>query len=148
MRKINNILIAAVLILLINIQNIYAAKSTSLIPSAYVPQRVQEIDYIHKPESATPPDFEVNNLQYSYRLTHGKSYISFVIDSTEFVSYYVYVISNENIIYHEASGFVNNNSKNIALDLEDIIAGEYVLVIEVYNHEKISAKKTYPLIFK
>ncbi|CNJ28730.1 hypothetical protein [Yersinia aldovae] len=148
MRKINKTLIAAILIFLMNIQSIPAAKNLLSIPPSHVPQRVQKIDYIHTPESANPPQFEVSNLQYSYRLTNGESYISFTLNSTELVSYYVHVINDENIIYHEVSGFSNHSSKNIALDLENMIAGDYVLVIEVYNNEKVSTRKTYPLIFK
>lgn len=148
MRKINKTLIAAILIFLMNIQSIPAAKNPLSIPPSHVPQKVQKIDYIHTPESANPPQFEVSNLQYSYRLTNGESYISFTLNSTELVSYYVHVINDENIIYHEVSGFSNHSSKNIALDLENMIAGDYVLVIEVYNNEKVSTRKTYPLIFK
>nr|CBX70615.1 unknown protein [Yersinia enterocolitica W22703] len=49
---------------------------------------------------------------------------------------------------HETSGFINHNAQRIDLNLENIIAGNYDLVVEVYNNEKVSTKKTFPLIFE
>ncbi|HDL8236410.1 TPA: hypothetical protein PXQ89_003089, partial [Yersinia enterocolitica] len=109
---------------------------------------IQKINSTNEEESPAAPQFEVEDFQYNYHLTNKESYISFILSSPEFVSYYIYLINNENTISYETSGFINHNSKRIDLSLEDIISGYYDLVVEVYNNEKLSAKKTFPLIVK
>ena len=148
MKIINKILITITMALLMNTQSIYAAKNTLLASPNYMPKTIQKINYYNEEDSPTPPQFEVDDFEYNYHLTNKDSYVSFIISSPEFVSYYIYLINNESTIFYETSGFINHNSKKIDLNLHDIIAGNYDLVMEVYNNEKVSAKKTFPLIFK
>ncbi|EPB0872350.1 hypothetical protein ACRARK_002160 [Yersinia enterocolitica] len=148
MKIINKILITVTMALLINTQSIYAAKNTLLVSANYMPKIIQKINYYNEGESPTPPQFEVEDIQYNYHLANNESYISFILSSPEFVSYYIYLINNENKIFYETSGFINHDSKKIDLNLYEMIAGNYDLVVEVYNNEKVSAKKTFPLIFK
>ncbi|MGN1569761.1 hypothetical protein ACKEU4_15070, partial [Yersinia enterocolitica] len=111
-------------------------------------QGIHKINHIHDKESSTTPQFEVNYFQYNHKLINKKSSVSFTISSPEFVSYYIYLANNENTMLHETSGFINHNAQRIDLNLENIIAGNYDLVVEVYNNEKVSTKKTFPLIFE
>lgn len=148
MKIINKILITVTMALIMNTQSIYAAKNTLLVSPNYMLKNIQKINYTNEEESPTLPQFEVEDIQYNYHLANNESYISFILSSPEFVSYYIYLINNENKIFYETSGFINHNSKRIDLSLEDIISGYYVLVVEVYNNEKLSAKKTFPLIVK
>ncbi|HEN3651357.1 TPA: hypothetical protein U5E41_003374 [Yersinia enterocolitica] len=134
--------------LLMNTPSIYAAKNTLLVSPNYMLKNIQKINSTNEEESPTLPQFEVEDIQYNYHLANNESYISFVLSSPEFVSYYIYLINNENTIFYETSGFINHNSKKIDLNLYEMIAGNYDLVVEVYNNEKVSAKKTFPLIFK
>ncbi|HDZ9833398.1 TPA: hypothetical protein R1Z88_001458 [Yersinia enterocolitica] len=148
MKIINKILIIVTMALLMNTPSIYAAKNTLLVSPNYLPQNIQKINSINEEESPALPHFEVEDFQYNYHLTNKESYISFILSSTEFVSYYIYLINDDSTIFHETSGFINQYSKKIELTLENITPGDYDLVVEVYNNEKISARKTFPLIFK
>lgn len=147
MNTINRILTTVALFFLINIQNIYAVTHTLLISPNSI-QGTLKIDHIYNEDTPIPPQFEINEFQYNYQLVNKKSYASFILSSTEFISYYIYLTNNENTIFHEKSGFINQNSKNINLNIENITAGNYDLVIEVYNNEKVSDKRIFPLIFK
>lgn len=148
MTTINKILTTVALIFFINIQSIYAVTHTLLVSPNPRLHGIDKINHIHDEESATAPQFEVNYFQYNHQLINKKSSVSFTISSPEFVSYYIYLANNENTILHETSGFINHNAQRIDLNLENIIAGNYDLVVEVYNNEKVSTKKTFPLIFK
>ncbi|ELI8098581.1 hypothetical protein ACSMDC_17710 [Yersinia enterocolitica] len=148
MKIINKILITVTMALLINTQSIYAAKNTLLVSANYMPKIIQKINYYNEGESPTLPQFEINDFEYNFHLINKDSYVSFILSSPEFVSYYIYLINNENTIFYEISGFINHNSKKIDLNLHEMIAGNYDLVVEVYNNEKVSARKTFPLIFK
>ncbi|MGH1472894.1 hypothetical protein [Yersinia proxima] len=148
MNAINKTLATVALIFSINIQSIYAVTHTLLISPNPMRKDIQKIAQTHDAEAQTPPQFEINDFQYNYHITNKSSYVSFILSSTQFVSYYIYLISDENIIFHETSGFINQDSKKIDLVLENITLGNYELVVEVYNNEKVSAKRTFPLIFK
>ena len=148
MNAIKKILAAVALIFLINIQSIYAATNTLLISPNPILQDIQKIAQTHDAEVPTLPQFEIDDFQYNYHLTNKRSYVSFILSSNEFVSYYIYLINDESLIFHETSGFINQDSKKIDLILENITFGNYDLVVEVYNNEKLSARKTFPLIFK
>lgn len=147
MNTIDKILITVALTFLINIQNIYAVTHTLLMSPNPI-QDIQKVDHTHDEAPPTTPYFEMSNFQYNYQIINKKSYVSFTINSPELVSYYIYLANDESTIFHEKSGFINQNSQNIDLNLENITAGNYDLVIEVYNNEKVSAKKTFSLVFK
>ncbi|HHL2559381.1 TPA: hypothetical protein ACQ31I_001240 [Yersinia enterocolitica] len=136
------------LIFLINIQSVYAITNILLMTPPPILQSIQKIAHFHDTEAPTLPQFEIDDFQYNYHLTNKRSYVSFILSSTEFVSYYIYLINDESMIFHETSGFINQDSKKIDLILENIALGNYDLVVEVYNNEKVSARKTFPLIFK
>lgn len=148
MNTISRILTTVALVFLINIQNIYAVTHKLLISPNSMRESIQKIAYIHGAEAPTPPQFEIDEFQYNYHLTNKRSYVSFILSSNEFVSYYIYLINDESTIFHETSGFINQDSKKIDLILENITSGDYDLVVEVYNNEKISDKRIFPLIFK
>ncbi|WP_174848515.1 hypothetical protein [Yersinia artesiana] len=148
MNATNKILAAVTLIFLINIQSIYAVTHTLLMSPNSMREGIQKIAHLHDAEAPASPQFEVNDFQYNYHLTNKKNYVSFILSSTEFVSYYIYLINDDSTIFHETSGFINQDSKKIDLTLENITPGDYDLVVEVYNSEKVSAKKIFPLIFK
>ncbi|HDL7336486.1 TPA: hypothetical protein PXN07_001711 [Yersinia enterocolitica] len=148
MKIINKILITVTMALLMNTPSIYAAKKTLLVSPNYMLKNIQKINSTNEEEIPSPPQFEVEDFQYNYHLTNKESYISFILSSPEFISYYIYLINDNSLIFHETSGFINHDSKKIDLNLSGIIAGNYDLVVEVYNNEKVSARKTFPLIFK
>ncbi|WP_392433713.1 hypothetical protein ACF3VQ_05395 [Yersinia sp. HM-2024] len=148
MKIINKVFIAVMMALLMNIQCIYAVKNTLLISPNHMPQNIQKTNHTHDEDSPAPPQFEVDDFEYNYHLANKESYVSFILSSPEFVSYYIYLINTENTISHEKSGFINHNSQKIDLSLQNIIAGNYDLVVEVYNNEKVSTKRTFPLLFK
>ncbi|HFR4113956.1 TPA: hypothetical protein ACHVKA_001931 [Yersinia enterocolitica] len=148
MKIINRMFTTVMIVLLMNVQSINAAKNTLLTSPNHIPQIIQKIVHTHGDDSTTLPKFEVDSFEYNYHLTNKKGYVYFTLSSPEFISYYIYLINDNSLIYHEASGFINHNSKNIVLNLENINPDNYDLVVEVYNNEKVSAKKTFPLIFK
>ncbi|EOI7474054.1 hypothetical protein OZ701_004129, partial [Yersinia enterocolitica] len=108
MKIINKILITVTMALLMNTPSIYAAKNTLLVSPNYMLKNIQKINSTNEEESPAAPQFEVEDFQYNYHLTNKESYISFILSSPEFVSYYIYLINNENTISYETSGFINH----------------------------------------
>ncbi len=143
MKIINKILITVTMALLINTQSIYAAKNTLLVSANYMPKIIQKINYYNEGESPTLPQFEINDFEYNFHLINKDSYVSFILSSPEFVSYYIYLINNENTIFYETSGFINHNSKKIDLNLHEMIAGNYDLWWKFIIMRKYQLKKPF-----
>ncbi|EEQ11290.1 hypothetical protein ymoll0001_29680 [Yersinia mollaretii ATCC 43969] len=51
-----------------------------------------------------------------------------------------------NVIYGDASGFVNNRSVGVAILAKEMSMGHYELVIDAYNNDKLSANKTFTFL--
>lgn len=88
------------------------------------------------------PQFAVYAVRNSYQRVENNAQIDFVISSDEYINYYAYVRKN-NFIYGDASGFVNHRSVIVEILAKEVILGDYELVIDVYNNDKLSANKTF-----
>lgn len=93
-------------------------------------------------EESALPEFTVSDLTNTYYLVENNARVSFVISSNKLLNYYAYVRKN-NVIYGDASGYVNNRSVAVTILAKELNAGEYELVIDVYNNKKLSSNKSF-----
>ncbi|CNI36648.1 hypothetical protein [Yersinia mollaretii] len=96
-------------------------------------------------EDRALPEFSVSDVRSTYHLVENNAIVDFVISSNEFLNYYAYVRRN-NVIYGDASGFVNNRSVGVAILAKEMSMGHYELVIDAYNNDKLSANKTFTFL--
>lgn len=96
-------------------------------------------------EESTRPEFSVSDIRSTYPLVENNAHVNFVISSNELLNYYAYVRKN-NVIYGDASGFVNNRSVGVQILAKEMNIGHYELVIDVYNNDKLSTNKTFTFL--
>ncbi|CNK55679.1 Uncharacterised protein [Yersinia mollaretii] len=139
MLKISNtILVSIALGFIITSFNAHAVKPIS----ATMEQGASLAPLAMNTKDSSPPQFAVYAVRNSYQRVENNAQINFVISSDEYINYYAYVRKN-NFTYGDASGFVNHRSIIVEILAKEVSLGDYELVIDVYNNDKLSANKTY-----
>ncbi|CQD38180.1 hypothetical protein [Yersinia mollaretii] len=142
MLKISNtILVSIALGFIITCFNAHAVKPIS----AIMEQGASLAPLAMNAGDSALPEFTVNDVRSTYHLVENNAIVDFIISSNELLNYYAYVRKN-NVIYGDASGFVNNRSVGVVILAKEINVGNYELVIDVYNNDKLSANKIFTFL--
>lgn len=92
------------------------------------------------------PKFTLNlNYSFYHRETSGYG-ISFSLESEAMLNYNALLLDDNNIELDNESGFVNNSSKTINLQIIDVQPGSYQFILEIIDHKKQMKKITHTIV--
>lgn len=140
MTMLNKTLMTVTLSVIIFSLSAHAVKSTPNIEGQGI-RHLQKVNVM----SNNNPSFSIYNLKNVYQLSEGKENIEFIMDSEQFISYYIYITDSTNIIYQETNGFINSGPTNINFRIQDMNSGDYEMVIEGHDNNKNSTQKRFDI---
>lgn len=111
----------------------------------YIPTISHKNSYLINYENKFPK-FTLNlNYSFYHRETSGYG-ISFSLESEAMLNYNALLLDENNIELDNESGFVNNSSKTINLQIIDVQPGSYQFILEIIDHKKQIKEITHTIV--
>ncbi|MBS0057162.1 hypothetical protein [Yersinia sp. Marseille-Q3913] len=91
------------------------------------------------------PEFSIEEFQVLQNTTGREAEITFTLKSTGLLYYHVYLNDKDNFDIIETSGFVNNNQRHVSLKKSSTMAGNYKVIIELIDNNKVTVTRNYDI---
>ncbi|WP_145571971.1 hypothetical protein [Yersinia bercovieri] len=116
--------------------------NSSAIAAKPVPTRVSAIEH-HDDDSF--PEFSIEDFHLVQNIAGREAEITFTLKSSGLLYYNVVLNDKDNFDIIETSGFVNNNQRHVSLKKTSTLAGNYKVIIELVDNNKVTVSRNYDI---
>ncbi|CNE80668.1 Uncharacterised protein [Yersinia bercovieri] len=91
------------------------------------------------------PEFSIEDFHLVQNIAGREAEITFTLKSSGLLYYHVYLNDKDNFDIIETSGFVNNNERHVSLKKTSTLAGNYKVIIELVDNNKVTVSRNYDI---
>ncbi|AKP32755.1 hypothetical protein [Yersinia aleksiciae] len=114
--------------------------SSSSQPTRPSPVVMSATDY-HRNDNF--PEFSIENFNVQQHTAAREAEIKFTLKSSELLYYHVYLNDKDNNEIMNTLGFVNNDQQSVSLKMTSTWPGDYEVVIELVDNNKMTVLRNY-----
>lgn len=91
------------------------------------------------------PEFSIEDFHLVQNIAGREAEITFTLKSSGLLYYNVVLNDKDNFDIIETSGFVNNNQRHVSLKKTSTLAGNYKVIIELVDNNKVTVSRNYDI---